>query len=218
MRIEPPDGGAQFCPTLRQDQGCADNWAMASGAAPRVPVMAIGVVFETHALTEDNEQGVATGWLPGRLSEQGRRNAVEMGRRRRDDGIVAVFCSDLWRSVQTARIAFGDSGIPVLYDWRLRETDFGARNGSPGAEVKRDRLDFCDRPYPGGGESHTQAITRNGRCLADLPTRWDGQRVMVIGHLATYRALERATTGRSVRELVAADFQWRPEGWQYQLD
>ena len=32
-------------------------------------MMAIEVVFETHALTEDNERGFATGWLPGRLSE-----------------------------------------------------------------------------------------------------------------------------------------------------
>jgi hypothetical protein len=36
---------------------------------------------------------------------------------------------------------FGDTDIPILYDWRLRDCDFGARNGSPAAEVKRDRLD-----------------------------------------------------------------------------
>jgi probable phosphoglycerate mutase len=40
---------------------------------------------------------------------------------------------------------------------------------------------------------------------------------MVIGHLATYRALEHLTTGRTVRELVEADFEWRAEGWEYQL-
>jgi hypothetical protein len=37
--------------------------------------MSIGVVFETHALSEDNERGIATGWLPGRLSTLGRDNA-----------------------------------------------------------------------------------------------------------------------------------------------
>jgi hypothetical protein len=30
--------------------------------------MAIQIVFEAHCTTEDNEKGVATGWLPGRLS------------------------------------------------------------------------------------------------------------------------------------------------------
>jgi broad specificity phosphatase PhoE len=179
--------------------------------------MPIEVVFETHALSEDNEHGIATGWLPGLLSERGHANAAEMGRRRRDDGIAAVFTSDLRRAAQTAQIAFGDTGIPILYDWRLRECDFGARNGSPAAEVRRDRLDFCDSPYP-GGESHRQAIARVAGFLADLPTRWAGRRVMLIGHLATYWGLEHVINGLTVRELMKADFQWRAEGWEYRLN
>ena len=178
--------------------------------------MSIEIVFETHALSEDNERGIATGWLPGRLCERGRMNALEMGRRRREDGIAAVFTSDLRRAAQTTQIAFADTGIPILYDWRLRECDFGTRNGSPAAEVSRDRLDYCERPYP-GGESHEQAIARVAGFLADLPTRWAGQRVMLIGHLATYRALAHVTTGRSVRELVAAGFQWQAAGWEFRL-
>jgi 2,3-bisphosphoglycerate-dependent phosphoglycerate mutase len=178
--------------------------------------MTIEVVYETHALSEDNERGVATGWLPGRLSARGRANAADMGRRRRDDGIAAVFASDLRRAAETAQIAFGDTGIPILYDWRLRECDFGTRNGTPAADVKLDRVEHCDRPYP-GGESHSQALARVAGLLADLPSRWAGRRVMLIGHLAAYRALERATTGRSVREIVSDDFQWRPEGWEYRL-
>ena len=178
--------------------------------------MSIEIVFETHALSEDNERGIATGWLPGRLGKRGRANAADMGRRRRGDSITAVFTSDLRRAAQTAEIAFGDTDIPILYDWRLRECDFGTRNGSPAAEVKEDRLDYCDRPYP-GGESHDQAIARVARFLADLPTRWAGQRVMLIGHLATYRALEHVTTGRSVRELVADSFEWQFQGWEYRL-
>jgi 2,3-bisphosphoglycerate-dependent phosphoglycerate mutase len=178
--------------------------------------VSIEIVFETHALSEDNERGIATGWLPGRLCERGRANAADMGRRRSDDGITAVFASDLRRVAETAEIAFGGTDMPILNDWRLRECDFGTRNGSPAAEVKADRLDFCDRPYP-GGESHAQAIGRVARFLADLPTRWAGRRVMVIGHLATYRALERVTTGRTVQDLVADTFEWQAHGWEYRL-
>lgn len=178
--------------------------------------MSVEIVFETHALSEDNERGVATGWLPGRLCVRGRANAAERGRRRRDDGIAAVFTSDLRRAAETAEIAFGDTDIPILYDWRLRECDFGVRNGSPAAEVGHDRLYYCDLPYP-GGESHRQAIARVAGFLADLPTRWDGLRVMLIGHRATYRALEHVVNGLTVQELVAADFAWRAEGWEYRL-
>ena len=60
--------------------------------------MAIELVFETHSTTVDNEQGRATGWLPGQLSERGRAQARQLGRRRTGDGITAVFCSDLARA------------------------------------------------------------------------------------------------------------------------
>ncbi|MEV0840359.1 histidine phosphatase family protein [Actinocatenispora sera] len=103
--------------------------------------MPVEIVFETHALTEDNERGIATGWLPGRLSDRGRSNAADLGRRRRDDGIAAVFTSDLRRAADTARIAFGDSDIPILADWRLRECDFGTRGRRdlPGVGTRQHR-------------------------------------------------------------------------------
>jgi 2,3-bisphosphoglycerate-dependent phosphoglycerate mutase len=178
--------------------------------------MSIEIVFETHALTEDNENGIATGWLPGRLSARGRGNAAAMGKRRRQDGIVAVFSSDLRRSVETVEIAFAQTDIPVYFDWRLRECDFGTLNGSPGAQLKAARTQYIDRPYP-GGESHRQAVRRVAGMLADLPSRWDQQRVMLIGHLATHRALEHVIHGTTVQDVVAAEFTWRAKGWEYRL-
>ena len=110
--------------------------------------MTVEIVFETHATTEDNEAGRATGWLPGTLSAAGRRAATELGVRRRDDGIAAVFCSDLRRAVQTAEIAFAETPIPILLDWRLRECDYGQRNGMPVADVHGRRSEHLDVPYP----------------------------------------------------------------------
>ena len=73
--------------------------------------MAIELVFETHSITVDNEQGRATGWLPGQLSEQGRLQARQLGRRRFSDRIAAVFSSDLARAAETASVAFAGSVI-----------------------------------------------------------------------------------------------------------
>ncbi|GAA3422731.1 histidine phosphatase family protein [Streptosporangium vulgare] len=64
--------------------------------------MPMEIVFETHSWSEDNDRGIATGWLPGRLSERGRHLAGELGGRRRGDGLAAVFTSDLARAVETA--------------------------------------------------------------------------------------------------------------------
>ena len=178
--------------------------------------MPIEIVFETHALSEDNERGIATGWLPGRLSARGRENAAQMGQRRRADGIAAVFTSDLRRAAETAQLAFGDTDIPILCDWRLRECDFGRRNGTPSVEIRKDREQYLDQPYP-TGESHRQAVQRVAGLLTDLPTRWAGQRVMVIGHLATDRALEHVVNNTTLEDLVTAEFTWREHGWEYLL-
>jgi 2,3-bisphosphoglycerate-dependent phosphoglycerate mutase len=173
------------------------------------------LVFETHSTTEDNERGYAAGWLPGRLSEQGRRQAQRLGQRRIGNGITAVFSSDLARAAETASTAFGGSGIPVLYDWRLRECDYGQRNGMPAAELRAGRREHLDQPYP-GGESWRQAVARVGRFLGDLPLRWSGQRVLVIGHVATRWGLDHFIRGVPLGELVDEDFAWRA-GWEYRL-
>jgi len=177
--------------------------------------MAIQLVYETHATTLDNEQGRATGWLPGKLSQRGQEQARQLGRRRAADGITAVFSSDLARATQTAAEAFGRSSIPLLLDWRLRECDYGQRNGMPVAELRADRRKHLDRPYP-GGESWRQAVARIGRFLNDLPLRWQGQRVLVIGHAATRWGLDHLVGGISLEELIEQDFGWQ-EGWEYQL-
>src|SRR4051794_35677229 len=97
--------------------------------------MAVEIVYETHSLSTDNDAGVATGWLSGRLSAKGRQLAEELGERRRADGISAVFVSDLRRAVETAEIAFAGSGIPVHQDSRLRECNYGDLNGMPVAHL-----------------------------------------------------------------------------------
>ncbi len=177
--------------------------------------MAIELVFETHTTTVDNEEGRATGWLPGQLSARGRTQAQQLGRRRMSDGITAVFSSDLARAAETASVAFGASAIPVLYDWRLRECDYGHRSGMPVAELHASRREHLDRPYP-GGESWRQAVARVGRFLGDLPLRWDEQRILVIGHVATRWGLDHFLGGIALEELVERDFAWR-EGWEYRV-
>ena len=177
--------------------------------------MAIEVVFETHSTTVDNEEGRATGWRPGRLSERGRAQAQELGQRRVNDGIAAVFSSDLARAAETASVAFAGSALPVLHDWRLRECDYGRRNGMPVSELHAGRREHLDRPYP-GGESWREAVARMGRFLADLPLRWSDQRVLIIGHTATRWGLEYHLRGARLEDLAKRDFTWQA-GWEYVL-
>jgi broad specificity phosphatase PhoE len=172
----------------------------------------VNVVFETHSLTEDNESGLATGWKPGRLSAEGREQARLLGERRRDDGIAAIFTSDLERALETVSLAFGNTEIPVFHDWRLRECDYGDLNGTEAALV--EPAQYIATPYP-GGESCTEAIDRVLSFVPDL-YRWRGRRVLVVGHAATGRALYRYATGKTVEEVMSEPFTWQP-GWEYMI-
>jgi 2,3-bisphosphoglycerate-dependent phosphoglycerate mutase len=75
--------------------------------------MSVEIIFETHCLSLDNEHDppLATGWLGGRLSENGRKLAEELGERRSADRLDAVFTSDLARAIETTDVAFRSTRI-----------------------------------------------------------------------------------------------------------
>ena len=175
----------------------------------------IQLVFETHSTSTDNERGVATGWLDGALSDYGREQARQLGRRRRADGIAAVFTSDLGRAVETAAIAFADSGIPIYRDARLRECNYGVLTGMPADLVTAERTKHVHVAFE-GGESYFDAVERVRSFLYDLGRAWEGSRVLLIGHSATRWALDHLLLGVPLEELVEAPFDWQ-EGWEYRV-
>ena len=67
----------------------------------------------------------------------------------------------------------------ILQDWRLRECDYGRRNGMPADVLHADKSAYLEQRYP-GGESWREAVYRAGRFLDDLWLRWDNTRVLVI--------------------------------------
>jgi len=169
------------------------------------------LTYETHSTSVDNERGVATGWLPGALSPTGLEQAVLLAERRRD--VDAVFSSDLGRARETVAVAFGGTEVPVFYDWRLRECNYGALNGAPVAELEVEK--HVDVPYP-GGESYRDVVVRVASFLDDLRRWWDGKRVLVVSHAAPRWALQHLVDGTPLEELVGAPFDWQP-GWTFRL-
>ena len=177
--------------------------------------MAITIIYETHSISVDNERGIATGWLPGELSARGRQLARELGVRRRDDPLSAVFSSDLRRAVETAEIAFAGRDVPIYQDPRLRECDYGELNGAPVETLARERRRRIDVPFP-GGQSYRQVVEQTRDFLTELAAGWDGATVLLISHSANRWALDCLLAGASLEDLVDAPFAWR-EGWTYTL-
>ncbi|MFC0624758.1 histidine phosphatase family protein [Kribbella deserti] len=176
--------------------------------------MPVRIVYETHATTVDNESGFATGHRPGRLSAAGRRQAVELGQRRRDDGIDVVFSSDLRRAIETVELAFDGSAIPRRQDVRLRECDYGDLNGAL-VMFLEPRRQYVDRPFP-NGESYRDVVERTRLFLADLQPEYGDARVLLVAHSANRWALQCLLAGAVLEDLVDAPFAWQP-GWEFDL-
>ncbi len=167
------------------------------------------LIYETHSTTLDNEQGISTGWLPGELSEEGRREAVELGKRRQD--VEVVFSSDLLRAVQTVELA--GLSVPHFQDWRLRECNYGELNGSP-REKLAPRRRRIDEPFP-GGQSYREVVELTRSFLDDVRRRYE-RKVLVVAHSANRWALQHLLAEIPLEELVDAPFDWQP-GWEYEL-
>jgi broad specificity phosphatase PhoE len=168
------------------------------------------VLFECHSTSVDNEQGLASGHFDVELSELGRTQAREMGDRYRWRDLSAIYTSDLKRAMETAALAFES---PAIADRRLRECDYGTWTRCRLEQMQAERLDFVDKPFP-QGESYQDVVARTRGFLDDVLTG-KGE-ILIIGHRATWYALEHLLRGRDLRGVIAAPWKWQP-GWSYEL-
>jgi broad specificity phosphatase PhoE len=180
---------------------------------PRAPSPRL--VFESHATSLDNELGIASGWFDVALSATGEEQARTLGTRRRDDHLAVVFCSDLSRSFRTAEIAFGDRSLPIIRDARLRECNYGDLTRQPTLEIEQRRVRHLVDPFP-NGESYQQVVDRVSGCLREALRNLDTGTVLIIGHRATYYALEHLLNRVTLHRAVTSPWTWQP-GWNYQL-
>ena len=125
--------------------------------------------------------------------------------------ISHVWCSDLERSWRTAEIAFR-ARVPITRDARLREVDFGDMTGSSAAEIEQRRDAYVTNSYP-NGESYEDVCHRVREFLEEMVETPDPQ--LIVGHRATWYALEHLVARRKLMDVVTAPWGWQP-GWRYE--
>lgn len=178
----------------------------------------VTITYFVHGTTTDNENGLATGWLPGELSELGITQAKELGEQIADQQFDVVFCSDLKRAIDSADLGFGGK-YKIIQDDRLRECNYGDMNGKP-ESFKENMDDFIDNPFP-GGESYRDTEARLESFCKFLKENYDGKHVAIVAHQAPQLALEVLLNNKSWHDAIAQDWRhtgkWQP-GWQYTIN
>ncbi|MFH1400061.1 MAG: histidine phosphatase family protein [Nanoarchaeota archaeon] len=179
-----------------------------------LPPALIRIVYFVHGTTTDNQDGRCTGWNPGELSDLGMRQSKELSGQVDSSDFAVIFCSDLKRAVDSARLGF-DGKVSIRQDARLRECNYGDFNGAKDEDfVKEDHIDV---PHP-NGESYKDVERRVRSFLDDMKHEFNGKTIALVAHQAPQLALEVITKGKTWRQAFDEDWRkigkWQP-GWKY---
>jgi len=181
--------------------------------------VAVKITYFVHGTTTDNEQGLATGWSPGELSELGIKQAKELGKLVFSQNFDVIFCSDLKRAVDSAELGFGDK-YKIIKDERLRECNYGDFTRKPAKEFKDRMVDYIDKPFP-NGESYKDVERRIADFLQFLKQNYDGKHIAIVAHQASQLALDVLLKGKDWKQAIDEDWRknkaWQA-GWDYVLE
>ena len=101
------------------------------------------IVLLRHGQSQWNLENRFTGWTDVELTDKGREEARNAGKKLREAGIMPqfFFTSYLKRAIHTLQIAADEldlAWVPVIKDWHLNERHYGALQGLNKAETAKE--------------------------------------------------------------------------------
>ena len=165
-----------------------------------------------HGETDWNVERRIQGQLDVPLNATGRWQVDRLALAVADEGLAAVYASDLLRAFETAQAVARGSGQAIVTDVGLRERGFGAFEGLSYAEISQRWPEQSERwrrrdPEFGapGGETLNQFYARSVSTAARLAALHPGQTIALVSHGGVMDCLYRAASR------VALD---APRSWQ----
>jgi probable phosphoglycerate mutase len=175
-------------------------------------VQATRIIAIRHGETAWNAEARLQGQLDIPLNPRGQRQAATLAGALRDEGLAAVYASDLGRAWHTARALAEPLGLPLVADIGLRERCFGMLEGMTRQQIDQDWPELARRWHsrepdfaPDGAESLRGFQARCVASVARLAAAHAGQVIALVSHGGVLDALYRAATH------VALD---APRSWQ----
>lgn len=161
------------------------------------------LVLVRHGQSEWNLKNLFTGWKDPNLTEQGRNEAADAGRKLKAQGLTfdVTFTSALTRAQNTLDIILkemGQSGLPIHKNLALNERDYGDLSGLNKDDARKkwgeEQVHVWRRSYdvpPPGGESLKDTLARTLPYFVQeiLPCVLRGERTLVAAHGNSLRAL-----------------------------
>ncbi len=181
--------------------------------------MSVKITYFVHGTTTDNEQKRSSGWNDVELSDLGIRQGKELKDLTKDKKFDVIISSDLKRAVDSANLTWGDSGIAIIQDSRLRECNYGDLNGELSEIVEPLQEKNITEKFP-NGESYEDVKVRIEELIDFLKINYDGKHVVLVAHKAPQLVLDHVLKKWSWEECFSNDWRktksWKP-GWDYEV-
>lgn len=160
-----------------------------------------------HGLTEENQQQILQGHLPGSLTEEGREQVRKAAERlqQSETKFSCIVCSDLKRAMDSAKILGERLGLKVKPMKLLRERDWGTYTGMSVNEAKErfyrdEKWNFPIAEHP--VESEEAIMARAHKVLDELMGLYADENVIVVTHGMFARCVIAARFGCGFREVA----------------
>lgn len=161
------------------------------------------IILIRHGETDWNTQTRIQGHIDIALNGRGRWQAKRLGAALADEGLAAVYSSDLQRARGTAQAVADAAGLSLQVSPTLRERAFGSFEGHTFAEIEARwpeqamRWRRRDPSFgPPGGETLQAFFERSVQAVHDLAAAHHGQAVAMVAHGGVLDCLYRAATGQ----------------------
>lgn len=181
--------------------------------------MAVKITYFVHGTTTDNEKEISSGWFDVGLSDLGIKQSIELKDKIKDKKFDVVFCSDLKRAIESAKLTF-EGIVPIIPDKRLRECSYGKYNAQSSTIVEPMQENHIIERFP-EGESYEGVKNRIADFLEFLKQNYDGKSVAIVAHKAPQLALDVLLKNKNWEQAFAEDWRkrkaWQP-GWEYNLE
>lgn len=142
------------------------------------------------------------------LIEEGISQVKKAGEMLKDKNIDLIFCSDILRTRQTAKIVAEIIGFDlnkIIYDVRLRDINWGIFGGKSRKEAwdfhKNNKINMFENEPP-KGESWNKCQERMKNVLEEIENNFQGKNVLIISHGDPLWLLEGYVKGFNKEELV----------------
>ena len=138
------------------------------------------------------------------ITKQGQEKIKEQAKKLKPKNIDLIYCSDYYRTKQTSNIILKEVFVPIKFDKRLRDTNFGEFSGKDTKEYKKVFSSKMQRfsKRPKGGESWRDVKKRLNFFIKEVEQKHKNKKILIISHADPLWLLAGIIKGLTEKELL----------------